>query len=247
MQSLLRKYLARRFKYDWVFGVMLILLFGIPRFALVLHSYEIKNYGMVMPVFVVMWFTPLLLLNMQGRRAIGIRRPNRWWRLPLSFLFGASFCALIVLLFTGLYGTSVDNAFVYIAGNSAGGNIAPADRALYFWVSVIPSMLFSPIGEELLYRGVIHQSFVPRFGERTASVFDSLAFALTHVAHFGIIFVAGAWLFTALPAMIWVVSMFFASQVFFRCKRYCDSIWGAVFSHAGFNFMMMYVIFYHIL
>jgi len=43
-------------------------------------------------------------------------------------------------------------------------------------------MLFSPIGEEFLYRGIVHGSFVSRFGEWRASVFDSLAFALTHVA-----------------------------------------------------------------
>ena len=108
-------------------------------------------------------------------------------------------------------------------------------------------MIFSPIGEEFLYRGVIHGSFVSKFGEIKASVFDSLAFAFTHLAHFGIIYIAGNWSFLPVPALLWIVSMFFVSQIFFRCKLMCDSIFGAVFSHAGFNFAMMYFTFYHLL
>ena len=105
-------------------------------------------------------------------------------------------------------------------------------------------MIFSPIGEEFLYRGIIHGSFVPKFGEMKASVFDSLAFAFTHIAHFGIIYTLGAWQFLPVPALLWVASMFLVSQVFFRCKLFCDSIWGAVAAHSGFNFVMMYGIFY---
>lgn len=107
-------------------------------------------------------------------------------------------------------------------------------------------MLFSPIGEEFLYRGVVHGSFIAKYGEVKASIFDGLAFALTHLAHFGIIYQAGSWDFYMVPALLWVVSMFTVSQVFFRCKLMCDSIFGAVFSHAGFNFAMMYFIFYYI-
>ena len=115
---------------------------------------------------------------------------------------------------------------------------------LYFTIAVIPSMIFSPIGEEFLYRGIIHGCFVPKLGETKASYFDSLAFALTHVAHFGIVYTLGTWCFLPIPALLWVFSMFIVSQVFFRCKLYCDSLWGAIAAHSGFNFVMMYGIFY---
>ena len=52
-------------------------------------------------------------------------------------------------------------------------------------------MTFSPIGEELFYRGIVHGSFTGRFGEQKASFFDSLTFAITHLAHFGIVYVLG--------------------------------------------------------
>lgn len=107
-------------------------------------------------------------------------------------------------------------------------------------------MIFSPIGEELLYRGVVHGSFVSKFGEGKASIFDSSAFALTHLAHFEIVYVLGIWHFLPVPALIWVLSMFAVSQLFFQCKQFCGSIWGAVIAHSGFNFMMMYLIFYQL-
>ena len=108
-------------------------------------------------------------------------------------------------------------------------------------------MLFSPIGEEFLYRGVIHQAFVPKFGEVKASTIDSLAFAFTHLAHFGIVYLATGWEFLFAPAVIWVAMMYFASRLFFWCKRKSGSIWGAVAAHAGFNLGMTYCIIYLIL
>lgn len=244
MEMVLRKCFARYFRYDWAFGLALILLFGIPRFAIVLHSYVARSYGTTMFVFLTMWFVPFVVLTRQGRRQIGLVRPACLWRLLPALLFGALSCAVLFLLFGLLFSDSISNPFAYIAGNNPGASVSGPEKSVYFWVAVIPSMLFSPIGEEFLYRGVVHGSFVPRFGETTASVFDSTAFALTHLAHFGIVYAAGVWRFLPVPALLWVLSMFAVSRLFFRCKQYAGSLWGAVFAHAGFNAMMMYLIFY---
>lgn len=242
---LLKKYLTRYFEYDWRFGLFLILLFGLPRFAVVLHSYMNKSYAWVMLVFLLMWITPFLLLNKNGRKFIGLQKPNHYWRLCTIFISGALICLLIFCLFVLLFGKSTNNAFVYIGSNNAVASLTLSGRYIYFIIAVIPSMLFSPIGEEFLYRGIIHGSFVKKFGDKTASIFDSLAFSLTHIAHFGIIYIAGNWQFVLLPTIIWVISMFITCRIFFLCKQYSNSIWGAVISHAGFNAMMMYLIFYH--
>lgn len=244
----LRKFWLRFFNYNWKFGLFLILLFGIPRFILVLHANMAGGYGTAFIIFFIMWFAPLIFLTRQGRRNIGIKRPEKYIQLFYSFLIGVASCTLIFMLFQMLYGNTLNNAFVYISQTGVSPeNISSSDRLIYFIIGVIPSMLFSPIGEEFLYRGVIHGSFVSKFGETKASVFDSLAFALTHLAHFGIIYTAGIWEFLPLPSVLWVISMFFVSQLFFRCKMMSRSIFGAVLSHAGYNFAMMYFIFYHVL
>lgn len=247
MKTCLNKFAARLLSYNSSMGIFLILLFGIPRFILVLHSYMIRSYGLVMFVFFVMWFTPFLFLNKTGRKDIALNKPDHFWTLPISFLAGGVICYLLFLFFSLLYDQTIDNAFVYIAGNNAINSMSSDNRDIYFLIAVIPSMLFSPIGEEFLYRGIIHGSFVSRFGERGASILDSLAFAVTHIAHFGILYVSGIWIFSFIPALIWVFSMFVACQVFFQCKQFSRSLWGAVASHAGFNFMMMYIIFYILL
>lgn len=161
-----------------------------------------------------MWFVPFIFLTGYGRKCIGIRKPDHCGRLFLSFIAGGMSCAVIFALFFLLYDKTIDNAFVYIGGNNPGAFISGPDKQLYFWIAVIPSMIFSPIGEEFLYRGMIHGSFVQRFGESKASVLDSLAFAVTHVAHFGIVYVSGIWQFLPFPAVLWVLSMFVVSQIF---------------------------------
>ena len=248
MESL-RKFWTRFFTYNWVFGLALILLFGIPRFIMVLQANVSGGYSSVFIIFLLMWFAPLIFLTKLGRKNMEMKRPNSYLRLLYSFVLGALSCVLIFGVFWLLYQNTESNAFAYISRISGApmGDISDSDKLIYFIIAVIPSMLVSPIGEEFFYRGVVHGSFVGQFGEAKASVFDSLAFAFTHLAHFGIVYLAGQWTFLPLPAIIWVISMFAVSQLFFRCKLMCDSILGAIFSHAGFNFAMMYFIFYVLL
>ena len=242
----LRKPWLRFFNYNWKFGLLLILLFGIPRFILVLQANMEGGYSKVFIIFIIMWFAPLIFLTKQGRKDIGIKRPNKYIHLLYSFLAGIAACILIFILFNSLYGNTLSNAFTYISRvGSPTTQINDSDRLVYFIIGAIPSMIFSPIGEEFLYRGVIHGSFVEKSGEFKASIYDSLAFALTHLAHFGIIYDGEAWQFLLAPSILWVLSMFLVSQLFFRCKMMSQSIFGAVLSHSGYNLAMMYLIFYY--
>src|SRR3712207_8644662 len=63
MNGILRKGWRPFFRYDWKFGLFLILLFGIPRFFIVLQSYVTKSYAAVAFLFLIMWFTPLIFLT----------------------------------------------------------------------------------------------------------------------------------------------------------------------------------------
>jgi CAAX protease family protein len=223
-------------------------MFGIPRFVLVLGANISGNYNLVSIIFVVMWIAPFILLNREGRRAIGLRgRTNARW-LFYGLVIGISGALAMYLIGHMLYGDSLRNWFVYISGTYSIPRVNLEEyRLLVFLIFAAVSMTFSPIGEEFMYRGLIHASFVPRFGENKASVLDSLAFALTHLAHFGIIYVAGGWHFYLFPAFLWVAMMFFASRLFFLIKQRSGSIWGAVITHAGFNLGMTYCILYWIL
>jgi len=231
----------RLFQKKWILGLFLIFLFGVPRFILVLQSNVSGQSQFVSIIFTLMMFTPLIFLKKSGRKEMGIRKSTHpIWLLGGLFL-GVAMCALFYLLFSLLFGSNMSNPFVYIGSKTFNGD----GNLVYFLIYLAIVMTFSPIGEELFYRGVVHNSFRERLGERNASLIDSAAFALTHLAHFGIIFTLGSWKFLPLPSLIWISSMFFTCLVFNWTKRKSGSILGAILTHAGFN-AGMGLIFYYI-
>jgi hypothetical protein len=196
-----------------------------------------------------MCFTPYLLLNRQGRKRIGLRKPNRrhWWIYAL--LIGIGACLVAFVTGTALFGQSTDNWFVYISKSYA--TSMPMEfsinRTRIFLLMAAAAVTFSPLGEELLYRGLIHECFVPALGEGQASMVDSTAFAITHLAHFGILYNAGNWEFHFVPALLWVMLMYFTSRLFFYCKIKGGSLVMAFACHAGFNLARTYFICFHVL
>ena len=162
------------------------MLFGIPRFLMVLDANQTRNYNHVSIILLVMWFTPyIFFLTRKGRKIIGIIRTTK-----------------------------------------------------HIWL-----VYFQSIVEELLYRGQIHQDFVSKFGNNKASIIDSLAFTIVHLAHFGIIYNSGIWQILYIPAFLLLLLMFLTSRMFFSCKSKSESIYGAILSHAGFNLAMTFLYF----
>lgn len=237
-----------QFQFNFKNGIALILIFGVPRFILVLNASQSGNYSSVAIIFFVMWLVPFVLLGAEQRKAIGmLSTVNVWW-VVYSFSIGVLLCAACYLVSKQLFGNTLENSFVYISRSYAiPGGIAAKDRAIYFVIYSLIGMTFSPIGEEILYRGVIHHCFLHQFGEKASGRIESAAFAFTHLAHFGVIYDRGDWRFAFFPALVWISSMFLASQLFLFCKRKTRSLLGAIVCHAGYNLGMMYFIFYKIL
>jgi uncharacterized protein len=246
---MLRAIWQKIFKFNWAFGLILILLCGIPRFIIVLNANVTGNYGKIALLFLFMWISPFLFLTKEGRRYIGMVKPVNYSWLFYSCIAGIIICVIVYLLGVALYKHTYSNWFVYISKSYQASGIVFNDsqRLIYFLIYSLTGITFSPIGEELFYRGIVHGSFVGKYGEQKASIADSIAFALTHLAHFGIIYISGHWRFLCIPALLWVFFMFLTSRIFFICKQKTGSIIGAIISHAAFNLTMMYFIFYHIL
>lgn len=246
---ILRSLWYKIFKTAWNLGIFLIFLWGIPRFFLVLQANAGGNYQPVSLIFLSMWLTPWLFLTRAGRSQMGWKRPKKPAWLPLVFILGAMSCAALFVIFDGAYGNALDNAFVYISRSykDLPATMSGTERRTYFLIYAGVSMIFSPIGEELFFRGLIHECLATRWGDRGAAYADSAAFALTHLAHFGIVYQAGAWELLPLPATIWVGGLWACCLMFSWSRRKTGSIWGAILAHAGFNLGMIYLIFYQVL
>lgn len=138
----------------------------------------------------------------------------------VAFILGLILSAMLYVAGVLLYGNSVENWYIYIGKSyNIPHGIRGNDKLVMFIIMAVTGMVFSPVGEELFFRGIVHSSFAKSLGNFKASLIDSSSFALTHLSHFGLIFVNGKWNFLALPALIWVSGMFAISIVFNLCRK----------------------------
>jgi uncharacterized protein len=245
MDNELRPFWSRVFNYNWKFGFFLILIVCIPRFILVLNANASGNYGAIGLIMTISAIAPFIFLSKYGRKEIGITKPKKYNWLLIAFVSGLLASVFLYLAGQTFYGNSYENWYNYIAKSyKIPAGINQNDKKILFAIMAFTGMTFSPIGEELFFRGIVHSSFAKSIGERKASIVDSFAFALTHISHFGLVFINNKWDFFTVPAIIWVVSMFLVSILFFTFKKYSGSISGAIICHSAFNLGMIYSIFY---
>ena len=245
MDNELRPFWDSLFNFNWKFGLCLILIICIPRFILVLNANSGGNNGYVGLIMAISGIAPFLFLSKFGREKIGIVKPKNYSWLITAFVAGLSASILLYALGQFFYGNSYENWYNYTGKNfKIPVGINPSNKANLFIINALIVMTFSPIGEEFFFRGIVHSSFAKSIGDKKASFVDSSAFALTHIAHFGLVFINNQWKFLTIPTLIWVLSMFSISVLFFIFKKQVGAIWGAVACHSAFNLGMVYCIFY---
>ncbi len=233
------------FSFNWKFGLFLILVVCIPRFFMVLNANVTGSYNSIALIMIISALAPFVFLTKYGLKQIGITKPQSYIWLIGAFFTGIFFSIVLYGIGDLLYGDTYSNWYKYIGKSyNIPAEISLQDRKIYFFIFAITGMIFSPIGEELFFRGIVHSSFAKSVGERKASVIDSTAFAVTHISHFGLVFLMSKWKFLTVPALIWVLMMFLVSMLFIYFRRKTDSILGAIICHAGFNLGMTYSIFY---
>jgi uncharacterized protein len=246
MDNELRPFWRRFFSFNWKFGLFLILIVCIPRFILVLNANYLGTYSSsIALIMTISAIAPFLFLTKYGRKEIGITKPQNfnWLFIGLACGLLASFALHVIGQI--LYDNSYQNWYQYIGKlYNIPATVTQTDKKVMFAIVAITSMIFSPIGEELFFRGIVHSSFAKSIGEKKATLVDNSAFALTHISHFGLVFINNKWDFFTIPAIIWVTSMFLVSLLFFTFRKKSGSILGAIICHSAFNLGMTYCIFY---
>lgn len=245
MDKELKPFWNRLFRFNWKFGFFLILIVCIPRFILVLNANSSGSYGSIGLIMTISAIAPFLFLTKYGRTEIGITKPKNFKWLFYAFIFGLVASIILYIVGQFLYGTSYENWYQYVGKSyKIPATITQADKNIMFSIMAITGMTFSPIGEELFFRGIVHSSFAKSIGEKKASIVDSSAFALTHISHFGLVFINNKWNFFIIPTIVWVTSMFLVSLLFFHFRQKSESILGAIICHSAFNLGMIFCIFY---
>jgi membrane protease YdiL (CAAX protease family) len=244
-EPLLRPFWTKIFKFNWKFGTFLLVVICISRFILVLDANARGNYDLIGAIMMISALAPFIFLNKAGLREIGLTGTQEYEWIVLALFTGIA--ASLVLYFLGylLFGLTDKNWYVYISRSyKIPPGIIGSQKMVMCIIMAIVGMTFSPIGEELFFRGIVQSSFAESLGEKRALIIDGLAFSLTHISHFGIVYLNGRFTYFTFPGIIWVVSMFLVSILFYFFKKRCSSLLGAIFCHSGFNLGMICSIFY---
>ena len=195
--------------------------------------------------FVFLAAATLTLLSAGGRRAIGLRSPRR----PMWFVWAAGLGGLAALIIGALgvlmFQWSQDNWYVSFGqtmlADKSLADLPPVSLALAL---AVPAAFFSPIAEELFFRGLLYSTIEDAAGRTVALVATAVAFASIHLFHHGIAVTSDGLKLFALSGTIWFGLVFGLSALFSLCRLRSGSLWPAIASHATFNVVMtLFIVF----
>ncbi|MEQ1586229.1 MAG: CPBP family intramembrane glutamic endopeptidase [Cyclobacteriaceae bacterium] len=214
-----------------------------------------RGYGMLggpllkvlLPLgFLIMIIVPFLFLPRQDLAKIGIKRATTISHYFVAFVAGILAAAACHYLGTFFFGVTPDNWYVSIQNfyisNPAYSEEIP--RLQLFVIFTVPALLFSPIGEELFFRGFFQECLRLNFQDRLSVFIECGCFGLIHLFHHGLVGSGGLITFYPISGILWVILMSLTAYLFLLIRRYTGSIYPAMVSHAGFNLSMNWFIFY---
>lgn len=205
-----------------------------------------RSLGPLIPLgFVIMMMLPFIFLTSEGRRQIGLRKSNSAISYIAAIIYGATAASVCFLLGVLLFDHTPDNWFItirnYYVGQVPGSMNMPLSR--FFIIVTLPALIFSPIGEEIFFRGFLQDMLQTRFALRTSIVIESAVFGLVHLCHHGLVRRDGGIEFYPLSGILWVVLMFLTAYGFAALRKQSGSIYPSMVAHTVFNLVMNLYIF----
>jgi uncharacterized protein len=202
------------------------------------------NLRFILPIsFVLMACSPWLLMTASGRKLIGLQRAQQAAPYLQAGLLGASAAFVCFLIGVALFGHSSDNWFVSIATNFRLSFKANLEVWQLFLVFTVPSIIFSPIGEEIFFRGILQKGLEERFSVRASTWIECVFFGLVHLCHHGLLFTATGISLLSHSAPIWFLLMVAVAHLFAHLRKRSASLYPAIIAHAAFNLVMGMCIF----
>lgn len=194
--------------------------------------------------FCLMAILPWVLLTREGRLTIGLKKPMLSSQYILAVVCGFAAAALCFVLGLLLFGHGMDNWFVNIGNNyKSMMDTTGMSFLMLNLIFTLPAILFSPIGEEIFYRGVLQKTLEQKLSVTSSTVIECSLFALVHLVHHGIIKTAAGLDFLPASGLLWMLQMFLVAWIFSWLRAKSGSIYIAILAHMVFNLTMNLTIF----
>ena len=190
-----------------------------------------------------MALVPWLLLSKETRLQLGLKRSERPREYVLAIALGLLAAGFAFALGAALFGHSPDHWFVSVAASFRVQPLPSMDIVALFLMFTIPALIFSPIGEEIFFRGYLQRMLETRFSARASTLIEAAWFAGAHLIHHGIVLTAAGISFRTLSGSLWFVLMFALSCMLAWLRKRHDSVLPAIAGHAAFNLGMNCFIF----
>lgn len=194
--------------------------------------------------FCLMAILPWVLLTREGRLTIGLKKPMLSSQYILAVVCGFAAAALCFALGLLLFGHGMDNWFVNIGNNYK--SMMDTTGMSFLMLSLIftlPALIFSPIGEEIFYRGVLQKTLEQKLSVFASTAIECSLFAIVHLVHHGIIKTATGLTLLPVSGFLWMLQMFFVALMFSWLRTKTGSLYTAILAHMVFNLTMNFTIF----
>lgn len=194
--------------------------------------------------FVIMMALPWFLLRRRGRRRIGLQRPkNRRYYLA-GVLLGALAAVVCFAIGIALFGHTANNWYVSVASNYRNTLDTTGFSAVRLHLTfTIPAMIFSPVGEEIFFRGIFQHALEIRLNAKASALIECAVFGGVHLFHHGLSRSASGITLLPVSGILWVILMFAIALTFAWLTKRSESLFPAMASHASFNLFMNVTIF----
>lgn len=232
----------RTANHAWIAAVAFALVFAAVR---VIGTMGPNSLRWVMPLgFVLMAVLPFVLLDKSARREMGLKLPVRLGAYGIAIVTGAAAAFTCFAIGAALFGSGADHWFVSIAnGYRRMMDTTGWDVTRLHLVFTLPAIVFSPIGEEIFFRGYLQHVLEQRFSARASTIAECAAFAVIHLCHHGLFLSAAGVGLRPVSGLVWMLLMFSTAMMFAWLRKRTGSLLPAILSHAVFNFVMNLTIF----
>ena len=230
--------------HAWMLSLSLLVVLAVVRYYAVFGPPQARVLFLLHCL--AMWALPFIFLTADGRRQIGLCKPGHpVSAIALSVLAGAVCGLAVFALGFLLYGNLPDNWNLSIRDSFQIDQLrALMPRAAVFAVITLPAMILTPIGEEILFRGFIQQSFTLRCNALLATLVNGLAFGLVHLHVHGLWRDATGFHLRLVSGALMVLLLAAASAAFTLCRLRSGSLYAAMAAHAACNLAMISAVFF---